>query len=558
MFPRMIIHMLVDALVFVAICLLLIFLPEPFAGSSTIPLLSLFVGGLATILVVDFVISLRGAKDCELGNQWMESVYGGRPLECDLSEVHKNFPESVGLGEHVKSLTAKLETAENDVRVQKEKKEKAYHLADDARAHAEQARCKGLLSAAKTLEAAVEGLRSESTLLGDASLRARDGAEKQQGLLSSVVTSMEQIDVSIAQSATRAETAADDAESAAEQAQSGEVVLKKTIESIGSVLENSNELNGLVAGLGVQADGIGNIMNVISDIADQTNLLALNAAIEAARAGDAGRGFAVVADEVRNLAEKTMEATRDVGTEIGRIQQHVEDTIAGVDTIAGLAGDASQLATQSGEALVDIVSLAGKSSVRVRKIAEEAIQQAEASSDVREGVTEVHSISDETGEAMSGASDSVGALGRRISDLDDMIGVFQLVGNGKVQEVISLLATSKDVQSRDRELQERAVRKYVREHSFLELVYITDHHGVQTISNISGQVQGYEEDSSSCGSNWAGRAWFTGPLEDKTLYISDVYQSSASGQNCITVSGPFLSPEGNVLGVIAADVRISG
>ena len=98
--------------------------------------------------------------------------------------------------------------------------------------------------------------------------------------------------------------------------------------------------------LGQQAQGIGQILDVISDIADQTNLLALNAAIEAARAGEAGRGFAVVADEVRKLAEKTMDATKEVGKAISGIQDGTKRNIANVEQSVKIIEKTTELADQ--------------------------------------------------------------------------------------------------------------------------------------------------------------------------------------------------------------------
>ena len=84
---------------------------------------------------------------------------------------------------------------------------------------------------------------------------------------------------------------------------------------------------GIIQNLGKRSEEIGSIVEVIDEIADQTNLLALNAAIEAARAGDAGRGFAVVAEEIRKLAERSMEATKEIANVIKQVQSETETAI---------------------------------------------------------------------------------------------------------------------------------------------------------------------------------------------------------------------------------------
>ena len=103
--------------------------------------------------------------------------------------------------------------------------------------------------------------------------------------------------------------------------------------TLGSVKAGSESLQQSIGAIGERAQEISKILRLIEEIADQTNLLALNAAIEAARAGEAGRGFAVVADEVKRLAERSAQATRDIGAIIESVQKDVGAAVTLTDDV---------------------------------------------------------------------------------------------------------------------------------------------------------------------------------------------------------------------------------
>ena len=106
--------------------------------------------------------------------------------------------------------------------------------------------------------------------------------------------------------------------------------------AVGDIAQTVERMNGLAESV----SQIGDVVNLINDIASQTNLLALNATIEAARAGEAGKGFAVVAGEVKNLANQTARATEDITRQVGAVQEAARSAAAGitgvVDTIRGI------------------------------------------------------------------------------------------------------------------------------------------------------------------------------------------------------------------------------
>ena len=244
------------------------------------------------------------------------------------------------------------------------------------------------------------------------------GAEHQRNRVESTATAMAQMTSTVLEVARSASQASEQSELTKNKAGDGATLVDKVVHSINQVNKVATVLQASMRELGAQAESIGGVMNVISDIADQTNLLALNAAIEAARAGEAGRGFAVVADEVRKLAEKTMSATQEVGTSITAIQHSAHTNIDEVNEAVTAITQATELANTSGQALAEIVNLATANSQVVTSIATAAEEQSATSEEINHAIEEISRIVAETTDGMTQSSAAVLEVSRMAQELD--------------------------------------------------------------------------------------------------------------------------------------------
>ncbi|TVM30368.1 methyl-accepting chemotaxis protein [Oceanidesulfovibrio marinus] len=327
----------------------------------------------------------------------------------------------------VGSLKQAVQDAEDKGREAEAEAERTRQALDEAREAGEramEARKDGLREAAGKLEDLVDTLRNAADDLASRVADATSVAENQREQVSEAAMSMGEMNTAVMDVAENASRASKSADAAREKAGMGKTVVTEVVGSIHTVADTTTAMQTSLKDLAEQAEAIGRVMTVINDIADQTNLLALNAAIEAARAGDAGRGFAVVADEVRKLAEKTMQATDEVGRAVSSIQSGVAGAGRHMDESADAVRQSSDLAGQAGSALEDIVRMVDEATDQVRAIATASEEQSASSETISRTMGSVSELSDATAQNMDEAVEAIGkltALAAQLTELMDSL-----------------------------------------------------------------------------------------------------------------------------------------
>lgn len=255
-------------------------------------------------------------------------------------------------------------------------------------------------------------------------------SNRQSSQAGQVATAVEEMSTTIEGTTQQTSLAAHEASLANEDALSGNATMQAMMSNVRSISDVVITTAERITALGKSSEQIGEIVEVIDEIADQTNLLALNAAIEAARAGEQGRGFAVVADEVRKLAERTQKATKEISTRIKIIQSDTADAVGSMGEGTRLVKEGEQAVTRTAEAFAAILQRTERVSDVMSQLASAAEEQAATSNSMAQSVNDISTVIEESSRGVSNIADSTAGLQLQADELRQLIAQFRIQRSG--------------------------------------------------------------------------------------------------------------------------------
>ncbi|MDO8312177.1 MAG: methyl-accepting chemotaxis protein [Sideroxyarcus sp.] len=239
------------------------------------------------------------------------------------------------------------------------------------------------------------------------------------GAVKLMAKSIQEVDSSAAQSS-------EVARRTLEVTEQGAKAVQNSVAGMDGIREQIQETSKRIKRLGESSQEIGEIVDLISDITEQTNVLALNAAIQAASAGEAGRGFAVVAEEVQRLAERSGEATKQIGLLVKTIQGDTQDAVAAMEKSTQGVVEGAKLSDEAGKSLQEIERSTRELTNLVNSISVSTQVQTDMAQEVATIMADILKITEQTSKGTQLTSASVAQLEGLAKELSGSVAGFKL------------------------------------------------------------------------------------------------------------------------------------
>ncbi|WP_051937897.1 methyl-accepting chemotaxis protein [Ferriphaselus sp. R-1] len=256
--------------------------------------------------------------------------------------------------------------------------------------------------------------------------RLLDAAKKQSDEIQMAGEAVELITKSIQEVDSSAAQSADVARRTLDVTTQGSQAVQNSIAGMDAIRDQIQETSKRIKRLGESSQQIGEIVDLISDITEQTNVLALNAAIQAASAGEAGRGFSVVAEEVQRLAERSADATKQIGVIVKTIQGDTQEAVAAMEKSTQGVVEGAKLSDEAGKVLKEIEAATQELTDLVSSISVSTQVQTDMVQEVAAAMTDILQITGQTTEGTETTAAQVGQLATLASDLRGSVAGFRL------------------------------------------------------------------------------------------------------------------------------------